>query len=152
MQPFSHTHLVVAMDLRTVVSDHLIKLVGGSDEMTVDFVVETAKSAKSASSLQDKLSSMLESDDADLKRFSDDLYARVSKPVAYSTSAAPRVKPRSSKKKYALVDMEVEVDTETGKDPIDFLALILAGGGTDMEHVLRDDLAIIRDRATIECS
>ena len=50
------------------------------------------------------------------------------------------------------VDMEVEVDTETGKDPIDFLALILAGGGTDMEHVLRDGLAIIRDRATIECS
>ena len=51
-----------------------------------------------------------------------------------------------------VVDMEVEVDTETGKDPIDFLALILAGGGTDMEHVLRDDLAIIRDLATIECS
>jgi uncharacterized protein with von Willebrand factor type A (vWA) domain len=51
-----------------------------------------------------------------------------------------------------VVDMEVEVDTETGKDPIDFLALILAGGDTDMEHVRRDDLAIIRDLATIECS
>lgn len=50
------------------------------------------------------------------------------------------------------VDMETEVDTETGKDPIDFLVLILAGGDTDMEHVLRDDLAIIRDLATIECS
>jgi hypothetical protein len=50
------------------------------------------------------------------------------------------------------VDMETEVDTETGKDPIDFLVLILAGEDTDMEHVLRDDLAIIRDLATIECS
>lgn len=96
------------MDLRTVVSDHLIKLVGGSDEMTVDFVVETAKSAKSASSLQDKLSSMLESNDADLKRFSDDLYARVSKPAASSAPSAPREKSKSSKKKYALVEMEVE--------------------------------------------
>ena len=43
-------------------------------------------------------------------------------------------------------------DTETDKDPIDFLVLILAGGDTDMEHVLRDDLAIIRDLATIERS
>ena len=50
-----------------------------------------------------------------------------------------------------VVDMETE-DTETDKDPIDFLVLILAGGDTDMEHVLRDDLAIIRDLATIECS
>ena len=51
-----------------------------------------------------------------------------------------------------VVDMEVEVDTETGKDPIDFLVLTLAGRDTDMEHVLRDDLAIIRDLATLECS
>ena len=50
------------------------------------------------------------------------------------------------------VDMETEVDIETGKDPIDFLVLILAGEDMDMEHVLRDDLAIIRDLATIECS
>jgi hypothetical protein len=51
-----------------------------------------------------------------------------------------------------VVDMEVEVETETGKDPIDFLVLIVAGRGTDMEHVLRVDLAIIRDLATIERS
>ena len=48
--------------------------------------------------------------------------------------------------------MEVEADTETGKDPIGFLVLILAGRDTDMEHVLRDDLATIRDLATLECS
>ncbi len=52
-------------------------------------------------------------------------------------------------------DMEMEVDTEIGKvqaalETIDFLVLILVGRGTDMEHVLRDDLAIIRDLATIE--
>ena len=51
-----------------------------------------------------------------------------------------------------VVDTEMEADTETGKDPIDFLVPTLAGGDTDMEHVLRDDLAIIRDLATIECS
>ena len=51
-----------------------------------------------------------------------------------------------------VVDMEVEADTETGKDPIGFLVPTLAGGDTDMEHVLRDDLVIIRDLATIERS
>ena len=51
-----------------------------------------------------------------------------------------------------VVDMEVEADTETGKDPIGFLVLTLTGGDTDMEHVLRDDLVIIRDLATIERS
>lgn len=98
------------MDLRTLVSDNLIKLVGASDELTVDFVVGTAKSAKSASSLQEKLSSMLESDDADLKRFSDDLYARVRKPAVPSGVPSAREKPKPSKKKYALVDMDVEED------------------------------------------
>lgn len=54
-----------------------------------------------------------------------------------------------------VVDMEMEADTEIGKvqaalETIDFLVLILVGRGTEMEHVLRDDQAIIRDLATIE--
>ncbi|KAK4548810.1 hypothetical protein LTR36_008583 [Oleoguttula mirabilis] len=99
------------MDLRTYVSDHLIKLVGGSDEMTVDFVTQTAKTVKSPSALLDKLSGMLDSEGADLKRFSDDLYHRVSSKPA--SSGAPkqdrhRAPKREVRKKYALVEMEVE--------------------------------------------
>lgn len=100
------------MDLRTYVSDHLIKLVGGSDDMTVDFVTQTAKTVKSPSALLDKLGGMLESEGADLKRFSDDLYHRVNSKSA--GNGAPKkdrgegVPKREVRKKYALVDMEVE--------------------------------------------
>lgn len=96
------------MDLRTYVADHLMKLVGGSEAMMVDFVVSTAQSAKSPGSLMDKLSGMLDSNEADLKSFSDSLYARVAKPAANGTSGPRRDKPKEAKKKYALVDMEVE--------------------------------------------
>ncbi|KAI7358030.1 hypothetical protein KC336_g22083, partial [Hortaea werneckii] len=68
---------MASMDLRTFVSDNLIKLVGGSDDMTIDFVTQTAKSVKSPSALLDKLTGMLDSEAADLKRFSDDLYSKV---------------------------------------------------------------------------
>ncbi|KAK5137197.1 hypothetical protein LTR08_000702 [Meristemomyces frigidus] len=99
------------MDLRTYVSDNLITLVGGSDDMTVDFVTQTAKTVKSPSALLDKLSGMLDSEGADLKRFSDDLYHRVtsapttSAPGKAEGNGAPR---REVRKKYALVEMEVE--------------------------------------------
>ncbi|KAK4498508.1 hypothetical protein PRZ48_011166 [Zasmidium cellare] len=96
------------MDLRTYVSDHLIKLDGSSSDMTVEFVLQAAKSAKSSGALQDKLSQMLDAGNAELKRFSDDLYARVAKPASNGTSLPKRDKPKDGKKKYALVEMEVE--------------------------------------------
>jgi hypothetical protein len=58
------------MDTRTYISDNLIKLVGGSDDLTIDFVLQTAKTAKSPNMLFDKLSTMLDSGDAELQRFS----------------------------------------------------------------------------------
>ncbi|OTA35828.1 hypothetical protein BTJ68_03977 [Hortaea werneckii EXF-2000] len=103
---------MATMDLRTFVSDNLIKLVGGSDDMTIDFVTQTAKSVKSSTALLDKLTGMLDSEGADLKRFSDDLYSKVaSRPSSGAGSnsskkenAAPK---KEAKKKYALIDMDV---------------------------------------------
>lgn len=93
-------------DLRRYVSDHLLKLVGGSEDMIVDFVLSTAKTAKSPSQLADKLGGMLDSNDADLKRFADGLYAQI--PKSNGQSLPKREKPKESKKKYAMVEMEVE--------------------------------------------
>ena len=103
------------MDLRTYVSDNLIKLVGASEPMIVDFVTQTAKTAKSPSALFDKLSGMLDWEDTDLRRFSDDLYGRVSKSSSNGASAPKREKAKEAKKKYALVDMEVEENVPTSE-------------------------------------
>jgi pre-mRNA-splicing factor ATP-dependent RNA helicase DHX16 len=107
------------MDTRTYVSDNLIKLVGGSDDLTIDFVLQTAKTAKSPTMLFDKLSTMLDSGDAELQRFSEDLFARTAKPSSGSggSGATQNVKPKQPKKKYALVDMpeEEEVVVEEKK-------------------------------------
>nr|POE52022.1 pre-mrna-splicing factor atp-dependent rna helicase-like protein cdc28 [Quercus suber] len=101
------------MDLRTYVSDHLIKLVGGSEEMLVDFVTETAKSAKSSSALLTKLGGMLDTDGDSLQRFSDDLYGRVH---GQNDAIVVKDKPRSSRKRYALVDMDVEEEASPRGD------------------------------------
>ncbi|KJX93512.1 pre-mRNA-splicing factor ATP-dependent RNA helicase-like protein cdc28 [Zymoseptoria brevis] len=100
------------MDLRTYVSDHLIKLVGASEDIMVDFVVQTARGAKSSTALNDKLSSMIESNDADLRQFSDALYSRITKPSSNGTSTAKADKPKQPRKKYALVEMEVEEEAQ----------------------------------------
>ncbi|KAK1815705.1 hypothetical protein LTR12_009892 [Friedmanniomyces endolithicus] len=99
------------MDLRTYISDNLIALVGGSDAMTVDFVLQTAKTVKSPSALQQKLGSIL-GEDADLGRFSADLFNRVSGESSHCGDATRKrqdgQKKREPRKKYALVEMEVE--------------------------------------------
>ncbi|CAK1367363.1 Pre-mRNA-splicing factor ATP-dependent RNA helicase-like protein cdc28 [Cercospora beticola] len=105
------------MDLRTYVSDHLLKLVGASEDMIVDFVVSEAKRAKSPAQLLDKLSTMLDSGDDDLRRFTDGLYAQVAKPASNGASAQKREKPKEVKKKYALVDMEVEEEAPPPPKP-----------------------------------
>ena len=73
----------------------------------VDFVLQTAKTAKSPSMLFDKLSGMLESGDVELRRFSEDLFSRVVKP-SNGSSAPQNAKSKPTKKKYALVDMPEE--------------------------------------------
>jgi len=111
------------MDVRTYVSDNLIKLVGASDDMMVDFVAQTARTVKSPSALFDKLSSMLDtSDDADLRRFSDHLFARVAKPAPATMSGTSKrtgIDPapkREARKKYALVEMEMEDEQPIQRD------------------------------------
>ena len=83
--------------------------------MMVDFVVQTASTAKSPSALLDKLSSMLDSGGADLQRFSNDLYRRVARSRSDGLSAPKKEKPKETKKKYALVEMDVEEDDVTPK-------------------------------------
>ncbi|KAK3112154.1 hypothetical protein LTR53_011857 [Teratosphaeriaceae sp. CCFEE 6253] len=103
------------MDLRTYVSDNLIALVGASDSMTVDFVLQTAKTATTPAALQQKLASIL-GDDADLSRFSRELVSRISaKPSnggvgGNGVVGADGKKKKEMRKKYALVEMEVEGD------------------------------------------
>ena len=98
------------MDLSTFVSDNLIKLVGASENMLVDFVTTTAKTAKSSGALYDKLSAMLEdSNDAELRRFSEELFSRVaSKGSRNGNGVVKKEREKAGKKKYALVEMEVE--------------------------------------------
>ncbi|KAK4992916.1 hypothetical protein LTR50_000822 [Elasticomyces elasticus] len=99
------------MDLRTFISDNLIALAGESDPMVIDFVQQTASTVKSSSQLFDKMSSMIDSADADLRRFSDNLYSRVSKPAGAASASKAQKKsdaPKEGKKKYAFLSMEDE--------------------------------------------
>ncbi|PNS16101.1 Pre-mRNA-splicing factor ATP-dependent RNA helicase-like protein cdc28 [Sphaceloma murrayae] len=101
------------MDFHTFVSDNLIKLVGESDPMIVDFVQQTANSAKSSSQLYEKLSGMIDSEEVDLRKFSDDLYNRVprssSKSAVKANGPADTKESKGSKKRYALLDMDEEM-------------------------------------------
>jgi len=104
---------LTTMDLRTWVDDNLIKYAGASDPTTIDFVLATAKSAKSSEQLQQKLSDFLDGTPSDIQALSSGLYSKLSKP---SSSAATNGGPKSetatksSKKKYALLEMEDEAD------------------------------------------
>lgn len=83
--------------------------------MVVDFVQQTASSVKTSSQLQDKLSSMIDAPEADLRRFSDDLYNRIPRTsgVKSSSSSKKDAPKESSKKKYALLDMEDDLARPT---------------------------------------
>ncbi|KAL8833801.1 MAG: hypothetical protein Q9176_007799 [Flavoplaca citrina] len=101
-------------DLRTWVSDNLIKLTGASDSTVVDFVLATGTSAKSFSALQEKLSNFLDGSQSDLGQFSQDLYHRLPR----QNGAPPDGKRNDDKgksmqnirKKYQLLEMEDELE------------------------------------------
>ena len=101
-------------DLRTWVSDNLIKLTGASDSTVVDFVLANASDAKNLSSLQNKLSDFLDGSPADVERFARDLYSRRASNKNGSTAttrAAQKAKENGMKevrKKYRLLEMEDE--------------------------------------------
>ncbi|KAL8931580.1 MAG: hypothetical protein Q9211_006862, partial [Gyalolechia sp. 1 TL-2023] len=101
-------------DLRTWVSDNLIKLTGASDSTVVDFVLATGTSAKSSSVLQEKLSNFLDGSQSELDQFSQDLYHRLPKQNGGSTSSHParddkENSMRNVRKKYQLLEMEDEL-------------------------------------------
>lgn len=100
------------MDLRTFVSDNLIKLVGGSEDLLVDFVTQTAKSAGSSTELQAKLEPMLDaSDNGVLHKFSDELFSRLQGSGAgwgkVNGNSVTKREKKEPKKKYAILDMDV---------------------------------------------
>ncbi|KAI9769541.1 MAG: hypothetical protein M1840_004019 [Geoglossum simile] len=98
------------MDLRLWVSDNLIKLSGASDPTVVDFVLATANDAKSTSILQDKLGAFLDGGDAEIRRFSDELYHRLPKKNGKGIlDSRKKEKALKDVKKYALLEMEDDI-------------------------------------------
>ncbi|KAL8865030.1 MAG: hypothetical protein Q9174_007112, partial [Haloplaca sp. 1 TL-2023] len=102
-------------DLHTWVSDKLIQLTGASDSTVVDFVLATGNSAKSSSALQEKLSNFLDGSQADLDRFSSDLYQRLPKQNGASANGHPtrgekEQAVRNVRKKYQLLEMEDDIE------------------------------------------
>ncbi|KAB8234400.1 putative mRNA splicing factor RNA helicase (Cdc28) [Aspergillus alliaceus] len=96
------------MDHRTFVSDSLLRLTSASDPTVVDFVLATASSTKSVSSLQEKLASFLDGSTDDVNAFCGELYRRVGVGAKGGpTSSAQKERgDAASKKKYRLVEME----------------------------------------------
>jgi len=98
------------MDLQTFVSDNLIKLTGESDALTIDYVKQTAISAKSSTQLFQSLSSMIETKDAELRRFSDDLYNKVPRDaIAAKSTKSAHSDANMAKKKYTILDMSEDM-------------------------------------------
>ncbi len=101
-------------DLRTWVSDNLIKLTGASDSTVVDFVLATGTSAKSFSALQEKLSNFLDGSQSDLGQFSQDLYHRLPRqngaPVDGKRNDDKGKSIQNIRKKYQLLEMEDELE------------------------------------------
>ncbi|KAL8830582.1 MAG: hypothetical protein Q9170_005673 [Blastenia crenularia] len=102
-------------ELRTWVSDNLIKLTGASDSTVVDFVLATGTSAKSSSILQEKLSNFLDGSQSELDKFSQDLYHRLPRQNGSSANVHPtrddkENSMRNVRKKYQLLEMEDELE------------------------------------------
>ncbi|CAI7672926.1 unnamed protein product [Penicillium pancosmium] len=111
------------MDNKTFVSDSLIRLTGASDPIAIDFVLAEASSAKSASSLQDKLVSFLDGSPDEIGAFCGQLYSRVGKgsaqPTASASASRSTAPAASTKKKYRLVEMgEEQTDPAAALGPV----------------------------------
>ncbi|KAJ5117074.1 Pre-mRNA-splicing factor ATP-dependent RNA helicase-like protein cdc28 [Penicillium atrosanguineum] len=93
------------MDNKTFISDSLIRLTGASDPIAVDFVLAEATSAKSSSSLQDKLVSFLDGSPDEIGTFCGQLFSRVGKSSQPNASTTKNSASKEPKKKYRMVDM-----------------------------------------------
>ncbi|KAI9777211.1 MAG: hypothetical protein M1816_004899 [Peltula sp. TS41687] len=105
------------MDIKTWVSDNLLKLNGASDPTVVDFVLATAQGSKSPRTLQHELAGFF-GDHPEIQRFSNDLYYRLPKRNGVDSARKEEKKGqvREVRKKYALLDMEDDgLDLEPAK-------------------------------------
>ncbi|MCJ1405976.1 hypothetical protein MMC19_000041 [Ptychographa xylographoides] len=101
-------------DLRTWVSDNLIRITGASDSTIVDFVLANASDAKSFHGLQDKLSAFLDGLRSEIDEFSKALYDRLPRKSGNARTGGDGLQKakengvKELKKKYKLLEMEEE--------------------------------------------
>src|SRR5438034_11322068 len=98
------------MDIRTYISDSLLRLSGASDATVVDFIEATARSAKSVDSLSDKLVPFLDGGGVQVQRFCAELWGKVG--GGGNSAGREKTKHRredGAKKRYALVEMEDDI-------------------------------------------
>ncbi|PGH01203.1 pre-mRNA-splicing factor ATP-dependent RNA helicase DHX16 [Blastomyces parvus] len=108
------------MDIRTYVSDSLLRLTGASDATVIDYTLATAGSAKSAGSLHETLGPFLEGNESDIHSFCAELWRRVrggsNAEGDGGKKAGNKEKPADGlKKRYRLVEME---DEDAGLAPL----------------------------------
>ncbi|KAJ3050520.1 hypothetical protein HK097_008539 [Rhizophlyctis rosea] len=89
------------LQLRTWVSDNLMKLQGHSEKTEVDFILATATKSKSQSSLSKQLSDLLPI--PGITQFASDLYSRV--PRTAKSSVARTERKQAEQAKISLLDM-----------------------------------------------
>ncbi|PGH14804.1 hypothetical protein AJ79_02820 [Helicocarpus griseus UAMH5409] len=108
------------MDIRTYISDSLLRLTGASDATVIDYILATTSSTKSASSLQEKLAPFLEGDANEIGSFCTELWRRAgggsgTAKAESGDKSRPSNKDASKNKRYRLVEMEEEdVDASSG--------------------------------------
>src|SRR5215471_5123125 len=94
------------MDIRTYISDSLLRLTGASDATVIDFILATTGSAKSADSLRDKLVPFLDSHEADIKSFCGELWEKVGGGGRGAREKTKQKRENMAKQRYQLVGME----------------------------------------------
>ncbi|WEW57916.1 ATP-dependent RNA helicase [Emydomyces testavorans] len=106
------------MDIRTYVSDSLLRLTGASDSTVIDFILATTSSAKSPGSLREKLEPFLDAGATDIESFVAELWSRAGlKSDAGKTERIKRTED-GARKRYRLVEMEDGTDDHPGLAPI----------------------------------
>ncbi|EEP76040.1 ATP-dependent RNA helicase DHX8 [Uncinocarpus reesii 1704] len=107
------------MDIKTYVSDSLLRLTGASDPTVIDFILATASSAKSSGALREKLEPFLDPEAGDIDPFVSELWSRAGKPGSGGNLEKQKKPEATAKKRYRLVEMEDDVSDQPGLAPMD---------------------------------
>ncbi|EQL35997.1 adenosinetriphosphatase [Blastomyces dermatitidis ATCC 26199] len=111
------------MDIRTYISDSLLRLTGASDATVIDYILATTGSVKSAGSLQEKLGPFLDGNENEIHSFCAELWRRVRGSSGAEgdsgTKASKEQLADGLKKRYRLVEMEEDdMDVNAGLAPL----------------------------------